>query len=71
MYCAFEKGSYCCALKEKDCKDCRFRKTPEELEAGRKKAEARIKTLPMLDQVRIKETYKMRSEGRADDEIGN
>lgn len=68
MNCAFDKNNFCCALTEKNCKDCKFRKTPEELEAGRKKAAARLKTLPMLEQVRIQETYKIKPERRTDDE---
>ena len=72
MNCVFEKRGYdfalCSALKEKNCEGCRFRKTPEELEAGRKKAEARIKTLPLKVQVHIKEKYKIKPERRADDE---
>lgn len=68
MNCAFDKNRFCCALKEKMCEGCNFRKTPEELEAGRKKAEARLKTLPLLDQVRIQEKYKIRLEGGTDDD---
>lgn len=68
MNCAFDKNRFCCALKEKKCEGCKFRKTPEELEAGRKKAEARLKTLPMKEQVRIQEKYKIRLEGGTDDE---
>ena len=44
--CVFENETECNALKEKQCTDCPFRKTEEELLAGRKKAVTRIDDLP-------------------------
>lgn len=40
--CTFEHGEHCEALTEKNCKGCKFRKTEEELDAGRKKAQMRL-----------------------------
>lgn len=54
--CAFEHGDYCDALTEKNCKGCRFRKTEEQLEAGRKKAQLKLFMLPKrkLNSIRSK-----------------
>lgn len=44
--CAFELNKRSCsALTKKQCVGCHFRKTAEELEAGRKKARERIASL--------------------------
>lgn len=40
--CAFDKGEYCTALREKECNSCPFEKTREELVEGRRKALHRI-----------------------------
>ena len=55
--CAFDRGSKCSALKEKDCWKCSFRKTQKQLEAGRKKAVERINNLPRDTQTWIREKY--------------
>lgn len=44
--CAFEHGEYCDALTAKNCERCSFRKTQDELDAGRKKALCRLYMLP-------------------------
>lgn len=57
--CVFERNEYSCsALNEKDCKGCRFFKTPEELKRGRDKADDRIASLPEEQQDRIKKKYR-------------
>lgn len=44
--CAFDKGEKICgALREKECEKCSFYKTPEELAAGRERAEKRLISL--------------------------
>ena len=53
--CAFDKGNKCAALTCKMCAGCRFRKTKQELDSGRRKARKRISTLPNRDG--IKEKY--------------
>lgn len=44
--CVFNKGKKCSALTPKKCKNCSFRKTEEELTAGREKARERLESLP-------------------------
>lgn len=58
MRCAFDRGTLCTALSEKKCHKCSFRKTPEELDAGRERAEDRIASLPEVQQEHIKKTYR-------------
>ena len=55
--CAFDKGEECKALKEKNCKGCPFFKTEEELERGRQKALARIRSLPKAVSRRLYRKY--------------
>lgn len=55
--CAFDNGTNCIALNEKQCELCQFRKTTDELLAGRQKAEKRISTLPKTTQTYIKRKY--------------
>ena len=55
--CTFDKGEKCSALNEKRCLSCCFRKTEEELEAGREKARERIESLPLVARVHIKNKY--------------
>ena len=47
--CAFDFEKSCAALYERDCKNCSFRKTKEELAAEREKAMARINGLPKYE----------------------
>ena len=55
--CVFSKGRTCSALTVKSCKNCRFRKTKEQLEEGRKRAKARIASLPENIQMAIADKY--------------
>ena len=57
MDCAFEHGKNCAALTKKCCEGCRFRKTKEEVEKCRKKAQKRIASLPEDEQTYIKLKY--------------
>lgn len=58
MKCAFDRGTFCTALSEKDCRGCAFRKTTEELYEGRERAYDRICSLPDELQDHIREKYK-------------
>lgn len=41
--CAFDKGEKICgALREKECENCAFYKTPKELAAGRERVDQRL-----------------------------
>lgn len=40
--CAFDKGRFCSALKEKQCEWCRFRKTKEQLREEHARTRERI-----------------------------
>lgn len=40
--CAFDLEDRCSALTEMRCKGCKFRKTKEELEEGRRKAKEKL-----------------------------
>jgi hypothetical protein len=53
MKCAFDRIYQCAALTHKECVGCRFRKTQEELDEGRERAEDRIMSLPDDVQDRI------------------
>lgn len=55
--CAFDRGNECVALERKKCEGCRFRKTKEELMAGRQKFFARLPLLPRVERIHILETY--------------
>lgn len=57
MRCAFDRGTLCTALSEKKCHKCSFRKTTEELDEGREKAEDRIASLPEDKQEYIRFKY--------------
>lgn len=57
MRCAFDRGTLCTALSEKKCHKCSFRKTQEELDAGRERAEDRIASLPENHQEYIRFKY--------------
>lgn len=57
MECAFDKNTFCAALTEKRCNGCSFRKTREELDAGRERADDRIATLPEEQQEHIRKKY--------------
>ena len=57
MRCAFDKGTFCAVLTEKKCHGCSFRKTHEELDAGREKADDRIASLPEEQQEYIRRKY--------------
>ena len=58
MKCAFDKGAGCAALREKQCDGCSFYKTQAQLTEGRKRADERIESLPVEQQVYIKHKYK-------------
>ena len=56
--CVFERNEHnCIALREKDCFECAFFKTPKELARGREVAAARIASLPERQQDHIKHKY--------------
>lgn len=62
--CAFRVNERrCSALIKKVCFHCPFQKTKEELEEGRAKAEARIKSLPGKVQREIHDKYSVGGEG--------
>ena len=52
--CVFDKDGRCSALTSKMCVGCRFKKTKQELDAGRRKALERISTLPNRDYINNK-----------------
>lgn len=58
MKCAFDRIYQCAALTHKECVGCRFRKTQEELDEGRERAEDRIMSLPDDVQDRIAKKYR-------------
>lgn len=55
--CVFEKGRSCTALRHKECNNCTFRKTKEELIEGRQKALDRVRTLPEIKRLYINIKY--------------
>jgi hypothetical protein len=55
--CAFEYGEHCLALTKKNCTGCRFKKTEEQLEAGRKKAQLKLLMLPKRKLNAIRSKY--------------
>lgn len=57
MECVFDFGRRCVALTEKCCEGCRFRKTKEELDEGRKRAKNLINALPEERQNYIRDKY--------------
>ena len=58
--CAFDINKRdCAALKKKQCVGGHFRKTAEELEAGREKARELLKKLTPQERASIKERYKV------------
>ena len=60
--CAFENdfNGECSAMTEKKCQGCKFRKTKEELEEGRKKARERFDALPADLRTYLKQKYNLR-----------
>lgn len=63
--CVFSLRTKCEALTEKNCEDCPFRKTRDELRQGRAKAAERIRSLPLNKQEHIRLKYHTRCRGRA------
>lgn len=59
--CVFEDGRSCKALNERKCENCAFRKTQEELTAGREKALDRIERLPRARRQAIMKKYYRRN----------
>lgn len=58
--CAFELNKRSCsALTKKQCVGCHFRKTAEELEAGRERSRELLKKLTPQERASIKERYKV------------
>ena len=55
--CAFDKGDKCVALTTHDCEKCSFRKTKDELLAGRRKARAMLEDLPQEQREAIQKKY--------------
>lgn len=55
--CFAENKGKCMTLKIKDCEDCSFYKTQEEVEKSRNKAINRIKTLEDYKRNNIIDTY--------------
>ena len=55
--CAHDLGEKCNALREKQCVCCAFRKTKEELEAGRIKAALLVADLPVEKRLHISRKY--------------
>lgn len=62
IQCVFDRGGFCAALTSKECENCRFRKTKEELERGRKNAIEKVRRLPRQRFLYIKMTYKQKYE---------
>lgn len=62
--CVFNNGKKCSALVPKKCKNCSFRKTEAELNAGREKARKRLESLPEEQRDAIMRKYGIR---RVDD----
>ena len=60
--CVFYRGGFCAALITKECENCHFAKTKEELDDGRRKAKARVRSLPRNKYHYIKVTYKQKYE---------
>ena len=58
--CVFNNGKKCSALVPKKCKDCSFRKTEAELNAGREKARKRLESLPEEQRDAIMRKYGLR-----------
>lgn len=56
-HCAFDKGDKCAALLTRNCENCSFRKTEEELIAGRQKAKEMLEKLPEEHRKAIEEKY--------------
>lgn len=55
--CAFEHGENCKALTHKKSGECSFAKTQQQLDAGRKKAADRLRSLPKETQTWINDKY--------------
>lgn len=57
--CAFDRGYECSALVHKQCQDCPFYKTIEQLEQGRKASIERLIRLDNLEYYIYKYTLKL------------
>lgn len=55
--CVFYQGKKCAALNQKKCGGCRFFKTEEQLEEGRKRAKDRVMSLPLEQRLHIASVY--------------
>ena len=55
--CAFDKGNKCSALTAMECSRCAFRKTAKQLAEGRKKADARVRSLSEIERQYIFDKY--------------
>ena len=55
--CAFDRQDHCCALERRHCAGCVFKKTREELDASRARAEARLATLSQDTRDKIRLVY--------------
>lgn len=55
--CVFDINGDCIALTDKQCVNCSFCKTKEDLILGRKKFFARLDIIPPAKRIRILETY--------------
>lgn len=55
--CAFDKNGKCIALTVRDCEDCPFRKTHQELFEGRWRASARLDRLSPRRRKALLEKY--------------
>ena len=55
--CVFDNGDACSALVSKKCEKCTFRKTRQELIAGRRKARRLLEKLPTQELDNIREKY--------------
>lgn len=52
--CVFDQNGECTALEKKKCFGCSFFKTERQLIEGRRKAEERLKSLGIYDEMRRK-----------------
>lgn len=59
--CAFGRDGECSVLRRKNCKGCSFRKTREELAAGREKSRRRVSTLPQETRIYIADRYVLKN----------
>ncbi|MCR2045522.1 hypothetical protein [Anaerosalibacter massiliensis] len=57
--CFADNGDSCKALRTKNCEGCGFYKTKKQLEASKKKAMKRLKTLDKFTKMSIEAKYKI------------